>query len=1530
MKTVISHKGQTSFQTECSSKLERLARENQDALCVKLKKNYEQGCVPSSMEHWGMDWFDLSSQTEAASKLTSIIILTHNQLEYTKKCIESIFQSTETPFELIVVDNGSSDGSVAYLESDVRGWRRTEDGGQGRRKSRITIIKNKENLGFAVGNNQGMAEAKGEYILLLDNDVVVTPGWLSRMISCAERQKEIGIVGPMTNFAPGPQLDFSVAYDTERLVGLNEYAEDVAINNFHKRRRVLRVVAFCMLIKRSVVNMIGGMDDRYGPGNFEDDDFSLRTALSGFQSWIAQDCYIHHFGNRTFVGEGIDYNESLHRNRELFKKKWNMSHSMLYGSSYNLSQIGRKIFNRTMDYVPLDGKKISGPIDKKGGWSNVLFSKNREESIEVSIIISAANQGKYLKRCIESVQKHTFKSYEVIFVDNGCDGTTLKWIRQCVKNQSNYRLIKARKKAGFGSCFNMGMKVSSGEYIILLRDYLIVGDGWLDSMLGCINNAEDAGIVGPMTNGKDVGIQCVTDADHVKVHQLEEYAETFLRRNQHRRVGSREIAGFCMLFRRSLVERIGTFDEELEQGTEFVDYCLRATLEGYKNLIAGDVFVLCGDFPMQGNKRPFKHKWHGIDMRSFKGERIAALDAIGIAEDLYHREKTEEAVTALIDGIKDGPDEKIIYHRLAGMLIDCKRFKEGFEAINAIPGDKGNDPKTFELAGYCKEGMESYDEADRLVEGALSLSPSSASALNLKGMLSYKEGDKATAEGFFRRAINSDPGYGDAYTNMGVLAWEIGRKANALELLEKGCILSPAIEDNVTAYHSAILEISEFERAENVFREAKTLYPQNRRISFLLIDILIRQEKYELAVREIREAMITFGLSDGILSAAQAVLDKLKAQVTAKVRKKPALSLCMIVKDKEDCLAKCLMSIMPVVDEIIIVDTGSTDRTKEIAKVFGGKIYDFMWRDDFSEARNFSLSKAAGEWIFVLDAHEVISQSDCKRLARIVKNDVDRPAAYTVATRNYVEAVHPTGWICNNGQYSDEEHGAGWYSSGKVRLFTNDNRIRFEAPNHERIEPSLKKLGINTKECDIHVHHYGQLDKDCDIAERGIFPLKKHFSKGKSFLSSRMSVHENRRSNSPLSATSGPGITAMNQPYRHSPKVIILCGPSGAGKTTVASDIAEDSGYAYISQDGVRGAIATATGLTWRELSDPKHENLYRDEFCKRIKAIRYNNIIVEGAIITQPFVLNPLLFALNSIYGEYLLMKPVFLLPPLNVHYRQWSERNAVRVQQYMEEKCRPKPDLKLLQGLAQNICVHFDGFPVPPKGFEVVQNADSIKTWTEQVRDMEHPALPREHKECVSYIAESASKQPVFYQTVEVYGKRIITGQTQSFRTWENFASLDLHWSGKKVLEIECNTGYFLFRAAERGGICTGYDRDEESLRIAEALARYTRIPLTLCNRNVEDGIDGEYDFILALNMLHYVSNLPATIHEMCAHARTLLLEVGKSQVDEIVASAVHSRFTLTRVKDSHRRKSSIGPCVILRLDKDGDHEADGLLQR
>ena len=104
------------------------------------------------------------------------------------------------------------------------------------------------------------------------------------------------------------------------------------------------------------------------------------------------------------------------------------------------------------------------------------------------------------------------------------------------------------------------------------------------------------------------------------------------------------------------------------------------------------------------------------------------------------------------------------------------------------------------------------------------------------------------------------------------------------------------------------------------------------------------------------------------------------------------ISLCMIVKNEEKTLATCLDSIHELVDEIIIADTGSTDNTKEIAKKFTSKIYDFTWIEDFSEARNFSFSKASEDYILWLDADDVLlkeDQSKFKRLKDELKNEFD-------------------------------------------------------------------------------------------------------------------------------------------------------------------------------------------------------------------------------------------------------------------------------------------------------------------------------------------------------------------------------------------------------------------------------------------------------------------------------------------------------------------------------------------------------------
>ena len=135
---------------------------------------------------------------------------------------------------------------------------------------------------------------------------------------------------------------------------------------------------------------------------------------------------------------------------------------------------------------------------------------------------------------------------------------------------------------------------------------------------------------------------------------------------------------------------------------------------------------------------------------------------------------------------------------------------------------------------------------------------------------------------------------------------------------------------------------------------------------------------------------------------------------------------------------------------------------------------------------------AAGEWILVLDADEVISPLDYAALERIAQKRPAKPIAYSMVTRNYSNEVAAKGWTANDRRYGREEAGTGWFPSLKVRLFINDKRIRFQNPVHEFVEASLEKAGIEIKTFEMPVHHYGRFDRD-----KLIMKGKKYFLLGK-------------------------------------------------------------------------------------------------------------------------------------------------------------------------------------------------------------------------------------------------------------------------------------------------------------------------------------------------------------------------------------------------------------------------------------------------
>jgi hypothetical protein len=192
------------------------------------------------------------------------------------------------------------------------------------------------------------------------------------------------------------------------------------------------------------------------------------------------------------------------------------------------------------------------------------------------------------------------------------------------------------------------------------------------------------------------------------------------------------------------------------------------------------------------------------------------------------------------------------------------------------------------------------------------------------------------------------------------------------------------------------------------------------------------------------------------------------------------LSVCIIAKNEERWMGEFLAHLRSYVEEVIVVDTGSSDRTAQIALEMGAKVFHHVWQDDFSLARNFSISQATSPWILVLDPDERIAAEDWRRLKDLLcSSDVD---AYIFETRNYTENLLARGFRPVRGEHPiEEKEYPGYFGSRKTRLFRNFAGIHFVGRVHELVEPTLTgKISVST----IPIHHYGSTKEALEAKQK--------------------------------------------------------------------------------------------------------------------------------------------------------------------------------------------------------------------------------------------------------------------------------------------------------------------------------------------------------------------------------------------------------------------------------------------------------------
>lgn len=237
-----------------------------------------------------------------------IVIPVWNMKELTERCVNSIMRHTDFPYRLIVVDNASGDETKKYLEDLSE-----------RKDVDARLIRNEENLGNSKGANQGVRSSDAEYVCILDNDTIVTDHWLSEMVKAAESDEKIAIVNPLSNY--GAKKPLGRSWD--------DIAAEIYLKGSGKYLETAAAIGFCFLIKREVINDIGVWSEDYGPGYFEDTEYSVRAIRRGYKIAIAQGAYVAHLEHSSFKKTGI-FDELFARNQKLFYDEFGRSKRLLY------------------------------------------------------------------------------------------------------------------------------------------------------------------------------------------------------------------------------------------------------------------------------------------------------------------------------------------------------------------------------------------------------------------------------------------------------------------------------------------------------------------------------------------------------------------------------------------------------------------------------------------------------------------------------------------------------------------------------------------------------------------------------------------------------------------------------------------------------------------------------------------------------------------------------------------------------------------------------------------------------------------------------------------------------------------------------------------------------------------------------------------------------------------------------------------------------------------------------------------------
>jgi GT2 family glycosyltransferase len=296
----------------------------------------------------------------------SFVILCYNNWDTSKQAITSLIESLNPSYyqrgvEIIVVNNGSTDETAFGSLQLQRTYKE---------QVQIKILQNEENLGYPAGINSGLAHCNGEIITVLNNDLVFPENWFDGLIKTLGTDPTIGAVAPYLSYASGSQ---HVGINCNSLEEMNEFAKFFMTRNKEKVIYVDRVIGACMVFKRSVIEIIGGNDLWYGIGNFDDDDWTMRLRIAGFNIALVGSSFVHHLGSVSFNKDPYLFNNALLTNYQKFLKKWNIR---TWDHVVKEKIIAETAFHKKHHFCPIRIEQFTEPnkkFESNTGKLNLLY-----------------------------------------------------------------------------------------------------------------------------------------------------------------------------------------------------------------------------------------------------------------------------------------------------------------------------------------------------------------------------------------------------------------------------------------------------------------------------------------------------------------------------------------------------------------------------------------------------------------------------------------------------------------------------------------------------------------------------------------------------------------------------------------------------------------------------------------------------------------------------------------------------------------------------------------------------------------------------------------------------------------------------------------------------------------------------------------------------------------------------------------------------------------------------------------------------